>query len=93
MRYFHAVLLLVLPNTPFPLNLSGGLTAALRSWERQDTDSTSTARSTFHQLSSPQAKDLWIEGLSFHAYGSGFVQAERVWRPINPAREKRKQLW
>jgi hypothetical protein len=76
MRYALAVLLLILPATSFALNISGRLTASVHSWERQNSDSTSVAHNTIHQLISLQAKDLGIKGLSFHAYGRGFINSE-----------------
>lgn len=76
MRYLLVLLLVTLPASADALDLSGRLTASLYSWERQNTDSTSTAQNTFHQVVSLQAKSLGIKGLSFHAYGRGFVFTE-----------------
>lgn len=76
MRYVFIILLLALPGSAFALDLSGRLTASLHSWKRQDTDSTSTSHNTIHQLVSLQAKNLGLRGLSFHAYGRGFIHTE-----------------
>jgi len=70
------LLLLVTPASASAINVSGRLTASAHSWERQETDSTSTAITTIHQLVSFTARDLGVKGLSFHFYGRGFVRAE-----------------
>lgn len=76
MRLLLAVLLVTLPCSAGALNLNARLTASLHSWERQDTDSTSVAHNTVHQLVSLSLKDLGVKGLSIHAYGRGFLHAE-----------------
>jgi hypothetical protein len=76
MRILLAVIMLAAPCSASALNLNARLTASLHSWERQDTDSTSVAHNTIHQLVSLRLKDFGVQGLSFHAYGRGFVHAE-----------------
>ncbi len=74
--FLLAALLILLPARAEATNLSARLTASLHSWERQDDDTTSIAHNTIHQLVSLKVKDFGVRGLSFHAYGRGFVHAE-----------------
>ena len=76
MRFLLAVFIAFLPGSASALNLSARLTASLHSWERQDDDSTSVAQNTIHQLVSLKIADVGVKGLSFHAYGRGFIHAE-----------------
>jgi hypothetical protein len=76
MRFLLAVLIVMLPTSASALDLNARLTASLHSWERQDTDSTSIAHNTIHQLVSLKIRDFGVEGLSFHTYGRGFVHTE-----------------
>lgn len=76
MRYSLVFLLMLLPASALGLNLNGRLTASVHSWERQNSDSTSVAHNTIHQLVSLRATDLGVKGLSFHAYGRGFIHTE-----------------
>jgi len=66
----------MLPSSASALNVSARLTASLHSWERQDTDSTSITHNTIHQLVSLKIQNLGVKGLSFHAYGRGFIHTE-----------------
>jgi hypothetical protein len=76
MRFLLAVLIVMLPTSASALDLNARLTASLHSWETQDTDSTSIAHNTIHQLLSLKIQDLGVKGLSFHTYGRGFVHTE-----------------
>jgi hypothetical protein len=76
MRYCLALILILLPASALGFNLNGRLTASVHSWERQNSDSTSVTHNTIHQLVSLNAKDFGVKGLSFHAYGRGFIHAE-----------------
>jgi hypothetical protein len=73
MRYLLAVLLLLTPGSAFALKISARLTASLHSWESRDRSGTAVAYNTIHQLLSLDVSGLGVRGLSFHAYGRGFV--------------------
>jgi hypothetical protein len=76
MRCLLAVLLLLTPSSASALKISARLTASLHSWEIRDDEGTAVSYNTVHQLVSLDVAGLRAKGLSFHAYGRGFLHTE-----------------